>query len=207
MKKSFLLLLLFPFLCFLFFTTIVVNAQTGAKTKMIGGGIVYSSTKYDYTPQSSYNSLSLIPTLGYFVKDNLAIGLQVGYHWNGSDIGPSQSSRRNGLGFGPFIRYYVPTSNSNFAVYAQFSTSINLGKQKDQNGSNSFEANYRDIDAGIAPGFVYFFNQHWAVELQLEGVSYSNNDPNTDADNDTRRSFLIGLNSLSPSTIGFRYHF
>ena len=64
----------------------------------------------------------------------------------------------------------------------------------------------KELEINMAPGFVYFFNEHWVLELGFSGIALTNSDPNAD-DDDEVKSMQIGLNSLSPSTLGIRYHF
>ena len=64
----------------------------------------------------------------------------------------------------------------------------------------------KELEINMAPGFAYFFNEHWVLELAFGGIALTNSDPNAD-DDDEIKSMQIGLNSLSPSTLGIRYHF
>ncbi|MFZ6010647.1 MAG: outer membrane beta-barrel protein [Bacteroidota bacterium] len=194
---------------FVCMTVLVAQAQTVAKTKMLGGGILYSSSKQtDYmdatTKQSEY---SIIPSFGYFVKDKIAVGVNVGYVGGKSEGGFSNTVKESGFVAGPFVRAYAHTSNNSLAVYGQFSVLLGSGKRTTESGAASTDIKNSDLDIALAPGLAYFFNQHWAFELGFRGISYAKNDPNKDLDNDEVSSFAIGLNSLLPSTLGFRYHF
>jgi len=63
------------------------------------------------------------------------------------------------------------------------------------------------MDIALSPGLAYFFNEHWSVELGFRGIAYNKYDPDKDADDNESSTFEIGLNSLMPSTLGFRYYF
>lgn len=81
----------------------------GSGNNMEYMSIGFSTIKYDDTPDEKDKliSLNLNPKVGYFIIDNLAIGLDlnVGFSNQKSDDG---SSTNNALiGVGPFVRYYV----------------------------------------------------------------------------------------------------
>jgi hypothetical protein len=78
----------------------------------------YSSSKFkpdgsSYVEDNSSKrtSMSLLPKFGYFVADNLALGLDFTFglsKYNGSNSNTKSISRL--LSTGPFVRYYIPTS-------------------------------------------------------------------------------------------------
>jgi outer membrane protein len=174
-------------------------------TKAIGGGLSYSSTiQPGYLGEDdSDSSFEIIPGIGYFVSDGLLIGINLGYSY-GKTTAFGGDTKSSGFAVGPLVRYYKPTSNENFAIYGQFSFLYGSGKETD---SNNQETKTSAIDIAISPGFVYFLNNHWAVELGFRGIGYSSSDPDKDIDNDNVKTFDIGLNSFLPASLGFRFHF
>lgn len=121
--KTFMLFLL----CSL--TTGIVSAQTqkgkillGASTNfsLLGGGsgteylsLGFSSIKYDNIGDDADNliSLNLFPKIGYFIMDNLAVGLDLNVAMASQKDGSDDSKYVNTmLGAGPFARYYFGSS-------------------------------------------------------------------------------------------------
>jgi len=190
------------------FTTII-QAQTVKGTKVVGGGLeLQIETDHDYAEsETKTTNFSLIPSVGYFVADNLAVGINLGYSTSKTEytiLNNTNTSKSSGFGVGPFARYYKHTSNEDFAIYGQVSALFGFGKNTDTNDN---ETKSSSMDIALSPGLVYFFNEHWAVELGFRGIGYYKQDPDKDTDDDENSTFQIGLNSLMPTTLGFRYHF
>lgn len=198
MKKAILIILS----CLIGFTGF---GQIIKGTKAISGGISYSSTTQPgyLGEEDSNSSFEIIPGIGYFVSDGLLVGINLGYS-TGKTTTFGNEIKSSGFAAGPFARYYKQTSNDNFAFYGQLSFLYGSGKETD---SNNQEIKSSAIDIALSPGLVYFFNDHWAVELGFRGIGYFVSDPDKDVDNDQTKTFEVGLNSLLPSTLGFRFHF
>ena len=183
------------------------SAQTVSGTKAVGGGITFTSTTepgYE-GDEGKETSFSFIPSLGYFVADQFMVGLNVGFS-SGKSTGVNfYETKSTGFAVGPFARYYMHTSNENFAFYGQ--ASVLFGSGKDTIEDLDTETKSSVLDIAVSPGFAYFFNEHWAVELGFRGIGYNQEDPNKDADDDEVKTFDIGLNSFMPANLGFRYHF
>jgi outer membrane protein W len=204
-------------LCAFALTVGYAQAQTTAGRMMIGGGIGYTTrTNETSFGDAKSNQLNINPQFGYFIVDNLAIGLTADYYKTKYTrpeplaLGGEADITFNTTIISPFARYYVFTPNEKFAFYAEASAGIGFSTQ-DNNYYNSADPTDEDIksksfNARILPGFCYFFNEKWALDLQLNGISYSSNDPNTDSDveDDKTSSFTVGTSSLNPS-LGFRY--
>ncbi|MCF8237683.1 MAG: hypothetical protein K9I85_05975 [Saprospiraceae bacterium] len=69
-----------------------------AGTMMLGGDISFTSTSYDDV-DDAVTQFSFAPSFGYFVIDNLGIGLML----NVTTVKDSYSI----FGVGPYVRYYV----------------------------------------------------------------------------------------------------
>ena len=93
-------------------------------------------------------TLNLSPKIGYFVINNLALGLNLSI---GSSIDKPESGGKNtttSFGLGPFVRYYIPGSK----VMPFFEISSLFGsiseKYKDQFYSSSNKSSLRSIGGG-----------------------------------------------------------
>ncbi len=176
------------------------KAQTSAGNMMLGGGVSISSNNYGTSNDNDNSGFELSPSFGYFVKDNLVIGASVSLSSYRSGIGTGQS-KTFGFGLGPFARFYKFTSNEQFAFFG--TAGLSFGSTRNETGNT---VNYRatGITFYAAPGFAYFFNEHWAGEFSFSLLSISSS--NYDNNASDRTSVNFGINSFSPS-IGFRYHF
>jgi outer membrane protein len=177
------------------------KAQTTSGQMMIGGSFGISSVNYDNSNGSDYSSFTLAPSFGYFVKDNFAVGLSVSVGNSKSGTGAGQTTSSS-FGVGPFVRLYKFTSNEKFAFFGN--AGISFGNTKSENG-NVITDKSNTISLGIAPGFAYFFNEHWAAELSIAGFRIQNSSSDNFPGND-RTSVTFDVSSFNPS-LGLRYHF
>lgn len=97
-----------------------LNAQTnqgkfllGLSSDILSLGYTTYNTKSDAGGSDYANklfSVNLSPKVGYFVIDNLAIGLDLGVGFFINDIGSGDSNTTAWISAGPSVRYYIPTS-------------------------------------------------------------------------------------------------
>src|SRR3546814_697355 len=70
--------------------TFAANAQTEKGKTLLGGTV-----SYDYANvkdvDGNAQSFSIIPSVGVFVNDNVAVGLGIGYAWSQDDNGTSKA--------------------------------------------------------------------------------------------------------------------
>jgi outer membrane protein len=170
---------------------------------MLGGGISFSSTKYQANDDAKTSSFSFTPQFGYFVADNFAVGLGLGLSTDKQDNGVNEQ-KISSWSVQPFARYYMFTSSDKFAFFGQ--AVIGFGGGKTTNTAVADGPKTTDLGIFIQPGFAYFFNEHWALDLYFHGLSYESHDPNKDGDDDKTSTFTFDVNSLAP-TFGVRYHF
>lgn len=181
----------------LVFVAYYSQAQTAKGNMMIGGSFGFGSTSYEGAP-NKYNTFSFSPSFGYFVSDNLAVGSGLSFTHNSTSNGTNQSTD-NSFGLSPFVRYYKFTSNEKFAFFAQ--AIVGLTSYRNETGTSVTKGSR--VSLNIAPGFSYFFTNHWAMDLSLSGFSIFGNNPNGNGNNSSTVQLDL---SLSPS-IGLRYHF
>ena len=116
---------------------------------MVGGSAGFSSTKVKDADEST-TIINLSPNLGYFIADDLAIGLGVDLT-SVSFGGESNTS----FGLGPFVRFYFAD-----AIFAQ--AGVNLGL-----GDNEFT----EFEVGV--GYSWFVSNDVAIEPILFYNSHS----------------------------------
>jgi len=135
------------FLCM----TQMVSAQTvGKGAWMVGGSAGFSVQKFKDADEST-TFIGLNPTLGYFIADDLAIGLGIGF--NSVSFDGNSSSTFN---LGPFVRYYVTDP-----IFIQVGANLGL----DEGAGTSF---------GAQVGYSWFLNNGVAIEPALFFTSFGN---------------------------------
>lgn len=174
------------------------SSQTSAGNIMIGGTFMIESEK-DETPgeDATWSTFTFLPSGAYFLQDNIAVGADILIR---TQTNPADTKTFT-FSFGPFARYYMFTSNENFAFYGQGGFRLGSTTTKPDGAD---EVKGSEFEFYISPGFQYFFNEKWSLELQLQGIRYHAEDPDKDADDDKESSFRFGASSFAPS-LGFRY--
>lgn len=178
------------------------NAQTSQGSLSFGGSIGVTNTKDEDNGEDTRTSeFRFQPSVGYFVIDNLMVGLNVSLTAEKIDDGFGGDDKINTFLVGPFARYYKFTSNEKFAFFGEVGTLFGTRTNK-PDGLDETKAGTFNIY--LSPGFSYFFNEHWAMDLAFEGISFSSYDPDKDNDDDKYTEFNFGLSSFNPQ-IGVRF--
>ncbi|NRF40431.1 outer membrane beta-barrel protein [Pedobacter foliorum] len=187
------------------FTT---QAQTEKGKIIVGGNAAFSTSKSDAEGAKSNTSFKIVPSVGYFVSDNIAVGTGVGYSYD------KQISKFENQAFvvSPFGRYYANLSES-FKFFGQLSVPMEFGTAKavdaagkvgDKVGSST------SIGVALAPGFAFYPTKRIGIEFGINGLSYNNTryengngDKIKGAGSD---SFDLGANFFKPN-LGIQFHF
>ncbi len=184
-----------------FFAATASLAQTAQGSLVVGGELQFFSSSYEVNSDIKQSGILFNPSAGYFIQDNLAVGLALRIGSNTNDNGATKTVE-NTFGLGPVVRYYKFTSNEDFAFFGQAVLFFNSEKEDMTPGG---ETKGSEISFDVSPGFAWFFTDHWSVEFSVPLLRYISRDPNKDADNDKVNSFIFNVSSLNPS-LGFRYY-
>lgn len=196
-KKSILILMLLTTASF------GVYAQAKKGNFSVGGSIGFSSFK-DEDNEGEYKrtSFGVTPQLGYFLADGVEIGVLGTLQTSKEEYEAADGPKGTDFAVGPYFKYYIFTSNENFAFTVQ--ASALFGGTKDEPAVGDPVKGSQFV-AAISPGFSYFFTPKLGLDFQLAGISFVSEKPNKDLDDKTTE-FTFGIESFSP-TLGFRYFF
>ncbi|TKC10736.1 porin family protein [Pedobacter polaris] len=222
-------LLIMGVLCAVAFTA---NAQTEKGKSLINGAVGFStnknesnSTGFSPTNQKS-TSFFVTPRLGYFVANNLVIGLGLGYTQNNNTsssinvnspniIYYNQTSKQHTYSINPFLRKYVDIVDK-FKFFGQFNVGVGFGKVDNKyeyntqtTGTTENSSKFTSYNAAISPGFAFFPSKRWAIEFSFPLLNYNKTKPKDESTNvvlSTDESFTFATSSFNPS-IGFNFHF
>jgi hypothetical protein len=132
-------------------------AGTGTDLMNLG----YSSVKYksdadgfEESDPDKMTSINLLPKVGYFVIDNLALGLDVNIALSTTKDGEnSDKYSQTLLSVGPFIRYYIPTSKvlPFFEINGSFGSINNKSDYRDNTNweDEEYKSSVMSIGGGI----------------------------------------------------------
>ncbi|QNF33493.1 porin family protein [Adhaeribacter swui] len=166
----------------LLFSFVVVSncyAQIPAGTTFIGGSASFSNRtdkntrNPDIDNKSVSTSYSLYPKAGYFITDNIALGLGINYYSNRtkykeSSIDESFRGKQHSLGINPFARYYKMLGEK-IGFFGQFTLSYENGKSKNNDFIYQKQTSF---GASLAPGFVFFATPKIGIETTIGNFGY-----------------------------------
>ncbi|KAF2518521.1 porin family protein [Flavobacterium salilacus subsp. salilacus] len=167
----------------------------------ISGSVGFGSEKTGDFKATEFN---FSPRAGYFVSDNIALGLALGYNNTKQDeefgFGTAEVTT-NTFEIGAFGRYYFMPA-SQFSLFTQLG--VNYGTTKSEIDNEEFnKANGFNVE--FAPGISYFISEHFALEATFGVLSYTTVEPDED-DADSTNTFQLGLN-MSDINFGLIYKF
>ena len=179
------------------------NAQTEKGKFMLGGQVSYQGQSIKDSDAKS-NEFSIIPNVGYFVADNIAVGTGIGYSWAENKDAANTKNTNSSFVLAPFGRMY---SNNEGPVkfFGQLTVPMAWGTQEVNGDKTATTANY---GVELAPGVAYFPTSNLGIEFKVRGLFYNNGsttDEATDAKT-TVNSYGLNVNSLAP-TVGVTFHF
>jgi hypothetical protein len=182
------------------------NAQTEKGKLILGGNVGFNSTKVEGAAKSDV-SFSVVPSVGYFVDNNFAIGTGVGYNYNKQ---VSENTLNQAFVVAPFGRYYVGLSDQ-FKFFGQLSVPMAFGNNKivnDNGDTGAKVASTTSIGVNIAPGFAFFPTKRIGIEVSVNGLGYNNLNVKNEITGGevSSNSFGLEANTFAPK-LGVQFHF
>lgn len=155
------------------------NAQIAKGTTYVSGTLNFSSTENNNNNKTN-NELTLVPTVGYFVASNVAIGVGVGYASATEKVdGDLVDTKftKSAVVVEPFVRKYW-TLGEKFFIFGQLSVPMQFGNDKNEvstsNTSVTTKEKFNSIGVAVKPGLDYFLNKNWTLEATIGEFGYSN---------------------------------
>ncbi len=186
------------------------NAQIAKGTVYLSGTAAYSSTE-DNNDDTKTEDFRIIPTVGYFVAPNLAIGVGVGYASSSEKATYNDGFEKATLSafvVEPFVRKYW-TLGDKLYIFGQLSVPMEFGNSKyeetENNTSFSDKVKYNSFGVSVKPGLDYFLNKNWTIEATIGEFGYNTTKWDVEGAQNTN-NFNFGLN-LANVGIGVKYVF
>ncbi len=142
---------------------------------MAGGSAGFSSSKQDGAGNST-TTIDVIPSAGYFIMDNLGVGINVTYSSTSLN-----NSTLTSLAFGPWARYYVIPN-----AFAQ--SGYNMGTNKISGDFGKATTKNSSMYLGVG------YSAWLSNSVALEPMVYYNIQKEKDESNDPVRTNSFGLN-------------
>jgi outer membrane protein len=151
------------------FAAVGAFAQFNQGRMLVGGSAELSTNTYKdkdggtTVTNGTSTSLSISPSFGYFVIDNLAVGASLGLgfsKWNDKRAGDGDYTTSS-LRIEPFVRYYLP-----LGIFFQGKFGIGTTKYKyDDNAFNDRKTNSGNL--AVSAGYAIFLTDNIALEPEL----------------------------------------
>lgn len=205
------------------------NAQIAKGTAYLSGQINYSSVDDRDNNDAKRETLRIIPTVGYFVGTNLAVGVGVGYKQTTDKVstttftGPFTSTSvgkdiEDAVVVAPFVRKYWTIADKLY-IFGQLEVPMEFGNYKQEGTlttynevtnnttiqSVSTKTKYTSVGVNVKPGLDYFLNKNWSIEATIGEFGFNTYKLDVDGA-DNRNDYNFGLN-LSSVTFGVKYVF
>jgi len=186
------------------------NAQIAKGTAYLSGTVGYSSLENNNN-DNKVDDFSIVPTVGYFVAPNLAVGAGLGYKSVADKTTFKNGYEKTTVSafvVEPFVRKYW-TLGDKLYIFGQLSVPMEFGTAKDEetnnNISTSQKVDYTAFGVAVRPGLDYFLNKNWTIEATIGEFGYSTAKLDVEGSKNVN-NFNFGLN-LSAVTIGVKYVF
>ena len=137
-------------------------SQTSKGTWLVGGDVGFSSSKYG---EAKMTQIAVLPEAGYFVINNLVVGMAVKVSTATSNSGASGAAdlKSSSAYFGPYVQYYFASLGKNAKLYGSGIFAFGSSKQ----GSN---ASVQETGWGFSAGPAFFLNKNVSLEI---GIGYT----------------------------------
>ncbi|TYB79843.1 outer membrane beta-barrel protein [Bizionia myxarmorum] len=149
-----------------------VNAQEDDSTfgfaegdVFIEGTVGFSSANNKNTDEKE-SSFNISPKAGYFVTEDLAVGLDVSFQSSKEEVAGVDTADLSGFGAGVFARYYFLDLGKRFKTFSEFGVGYATAKDK----SGIVEQKINVIGAGIDLGINYFVTENIALTFGLKNI-------------------------------------
>ncbi|MFZ4260583.1 outer membrane beta-barrel protein [Sphingobacterium sp. HJSM2_6] len=183
--------------------TFATQAQTEKGKFIVGGEVSFENKSYkNYDVETT--SFGIVPSAGYFVADNIAIGTGIGYNWSDNISTSDNKITNNSFVVAPFGRLYSANQGP-VKFFGQLSVPMAWGTEKRNDTKTGTTERY---GVELAPGIAFFPTSNIGIDFKVRGLYFESNTSKTEGTDSKSTSKTYGLNasSFTPS-VGVTFHF
>lgn len=198
----------------LFAFTVASAQETTSGAKGFSNGDIFMTGAVGFgttsTGDYSTSQFTIAPSVGFFVSDNIAVGVELGYTsatedneimFMGEPVMVEQTTKT--LGIGGFGRYYFTPAND-FSFFGQLSIAY-ASSTFDSGYPGEDEVKANGFNIGLAPGISYFISNNFALQASIGVLGYTTVKPDYDNAESTD-TFELGLD-MNDVRFGLVYKF
>lgn len=150
-----------------------------------GAGIFFGSnwtSNGQTSDKDKFTSWAFVPMAGYFVIDNLGVGLSLNLRGQtNKEAGSDDKSKFSTIAIGPWVRYYLaqyPLLNDNVFVFGDVRANFGVWKQTYTSGSSSQSYKEGLTQFAIGPGLVFVPADCFSIDfmIQYNNIIWSDKD-------------------------------
>lgn len=181
---------------------VVVNAQSTDKGNLILGGQASYNFEKTVDVDGDTQNYAIIPQIGFFVQDNFALGLGVGYSGTSEKSPMDMKTTLGEFTVAPYARVYRGEGSVKF--FGQLSVPMAWGTNKVDGTKTGTTERY---GAAISPGIAYFPTDNLGIEFAVRGLYYEHTSQKPEGGFKVDvNEFGLNVNSLMPS-VGVNFYF
>jgi len=189
--------------------SIVIQSMDGSPTAkgkwILGPSISVSSTSQDDGANVfKTSSLGFQPEIGYFIKDELSIGLGIGFGANQTKVDGTASDKFTTLFVAPTLRYYLPISPK-FHFLGKLQ--VPFGTRK-TTLSGGVDVDVKSTSFGVKaiPAFAFFPSGKISIEMSLGNLYFKSEKQGDKTDNSFGFALLDQTNYEGMPSLGVKWH-
>ncbi len=173
MKKT----LLF-FLLFIIAASTTTQAQITKGSTLLGGNLSFGQVKLNSdiaAAETKSSGFNISPAIGIAIKDNLVVGVELGYSTGKQKQVSSNQTilniKNQGFTTGVFIRKYKQLAKSDFYLFGESSLKYsNMKQERTEQSPDEFISKTNNVNLSIKPGLSYAVNKRLHLELGLNNL-------------------------------------
>lgn len=199
------------------------SAQTSSGSIMVGGSLGFGSGKSEASNSGTtvdgpkLSNFNISPAVGYFIMDNIAVGLRIGYGSNKSTQenylgvnGDERVDKNSNFTVSPFARYYMEMGDK-AGIFVDGAIDIGSGKTTTEittgGTTNSTEPTSSSFGVNIRPGVYWFVTDKIGLEGTFGSLGWNQNKTDDGANPATEtKASSFGLNLNTGFAVGFHYY-
>lgn len=140
----------------------VIGSTIGFST--VSSNVAYATDDVEEEGEGpAATQVSITPKIGYFLQDNLVLGINVDYSFSTVKNPNKDRSNDSDLLFGPYTRAYL-TTGDDMALF--FELNFGFGSSSDEQfiGEDKQSVKSNIFAIGVGPGFTIFSNSDIGIE-------------------------------------------
>lgn len=195
------------------FASLISAQETNLKGRtFITGSVGYSND--DNSNEYSVKSFNIKPTFGYFVTNDIAVGLGIGYenskvtsvssyNLGNQVILVTYENKADAFFINPMVRKYWNIGDKLY-LFGQFDINFSKGTSESYfTGSTPSKVDIKTLGFNVKPGLDYFLNKNWTLEATIGNLGYTTVKRD---DVKSKEKFDLGV-SFSNINFGLKYIF